>query len=151
MAGAQPGGWDFCCALERQDARHLSHPLLGLSFLSCLTGHKILPEVLLFDWRFDPVPSCPSSPQQCPQCLGDNHEREDTPSPAPWPASHARGAHVWPRARRYLQGIEAHGGVGPGRAEVHQHAHQPGQAQDRQQDQHRLHCGPAGQRLGWGG
>ena len=57
---------------------------------------------------------------------------------------------MWPRARRYLQGIEAHGGVSPGGAEVHQQAHQPSQAQDRQQDQHRLHRGPAGQRRGWG-
>lgn len=53
-----------------------------------------------------------------------------------------------PRAWKYLKGIEAHGGVGPAWAEVHQHADQPGQAQDGQQDQHRLHRGPAGEQAG---
>lgn len=31
---------------------------------------------------------------------------------------------------------------------MHEHADQPGQSQDGQQDQHRLHRGPAGEQAG---
>lgn len=47
-----------------------------------------------------------------------------------------------------MEGIEAHGSIRPGWAAVHQHADQPAQAQDGQQDQHWLHRGPVGERAG---